>query len=296
MPADPGNAREPAARPWLWGVSTSAYQIEGAVDEDGRGPRSGTPSPTSAGRDRATATTGDVACDHYHRYPRTSTSWRGSASTPTGSRSRGRGCSPRPGPGQRAGPGLLPPPRRRAPRARASTRCSRSSTGTCPRPCRTRADGSTGTRPCVSPSTPALVADALGDRVRAVDHAQRAVRAHRLGHAYGIHAPGQALMFDALPTAHHQLLGAWPGRGGAARPYPAPVALANNYSPVVLLGDTRRRTTRRGRPTTRCTTGSSPTRCSAAATRTASSAAAIRRSDAVRRGPETIARPSTRWA
>jgi beta-glucosidase len=52
---------------FLWGVATSAYQIEGAVHEDGRGPsiwdvQSHTPGRTHAGD------TGDVADDHYHRY------------------------------------------------------------------------------------------------------------------------------------------------------------------------------------------------------------------------------------
>jgi beta-glucosidase len=52
---------------FYWGVATAAYQIEGAVSEDGRG---------ESIWDRFCATpghilnndTGDVACDHYHRY------------------------------------------------------------------------------------------------------------------------------------------------------------------------------------------------------------------------------------
>lgn len=52
---------------FVWGVSTASYQIEGAVDEDGRGQSiwdefSHTPGRTLNGD------TGDVACDHYHRY------------------------------------------------------------------------------------------------------------------------------------------------------------------------------------------------------------------------------------
>ena len=52
---------------FLWGASTAAYQIEGAVAEDGRGPSiwdvfSHTPGKTANGE------TGDVACDHYHRW------------------------------------------------------------------------------------------------------------------------------------------------------------------------------------------------------------------------------------
>ncbi len=51
---------------FLWGAATASYQIEGAADEDGRGPSiwdtfSHTPGKTYRGD------TGDVACDHYHR-------------------------------------------------------------------------------------------------------------------------------------------------------------------------------------------------------------------------------------
>jgi beta-glucosidase len=50
-----------------WGVSTAAYQIEGAAAEDGRGPSIW--DLFSRQKDRiANGDTGDVACDHYHRY------------------------------------------------------------------------------------------------------------------------------------------------------------------------------------------------------------------------------------
>jgi beta-glucosidase len=53
---------------FVWGAATAAYQIEGAVLDGGRGRSiwdtfSHTPGRTHNGD------TGDVACDHYHRYP-----------------------------------------------------------------------------------------------------------------------------------------------------------------------------------------------------------------------------------
>jgi beta-glucosidase len=53
---------------FIWGAATASYQIEGAVNEDGRGPSiwdtfSHTPGKVDKGH------TGDVACDHYHRWP-----------------------------------------------------------------------------------------------------------------------------------------------------------------------------------------------------------------------------------
>ncbi|SNX65126.1 beta-glucosidase [Streptomyces sp. TLI_55] len=52
---------------FLWGTATAAYQIEGAVTEDGRSPSiwdtfSHTPGKVANGD------TGDIACDHYHRW------------------------------------------------------------------------------------------------------------------------------------------------------------------------------------------------------------------------------------
>jgi beta-glucosidase len=61
-------AASPLSRPdFLFGVATAAYQIEGAVNEDGRLPSiwdtfSAKPGKTLGGD------TGEVACDHYHRW------------------------------------------------------------------------------------------------------------------------------------------------------------------------------------------------------------------------------------
>ncbi|MFD0775574.1 family 1 glycosylhydrolase, partial [Streptomonospora algeriensis] len=52
---------------FLFGTATASYQIEGAVHEGGRGPSIwDTYSHTPGAVDRGE--TGDVACDHYHRY------------------------------------------------------------------------------------------------------------------------------------------------------------------------------------------------------------------------------------
>ena len=52
---------------FLWGASTSSYQIEGAVAEDGRQPSIWDVFAHEPGR-IANGDTGDVACGHYHRY------------------------------------------------------------------------------------------------------------------------------------------------------------------------------------------------------------------------------------
>lgn len=49
-----------------WGVSTAAYQIEGAAAEDGRGPSIWDTFSRIPGRVRR-GETGDIATDHYHR-------------------------------------------------------------------------------------------------------------------------------------------------------------------------------------------------------------------------------------
>jgi beta-glucosidase len=50
-----------------WGVATAAYQIEGAATADGRAPSIWDTFARTPGRVHR-GHTGDVACDHYHRY------------------------------------------------------------------------------------------------------------------------------------------------------------------------------------------------------------------------------------
>ena len=63
--ADSDGGRFPEG--FLWGVATSAYQIEGAVAEGGRGASIWDTFSHTPGRVRG-GDTGDDACDHYHRF------------------------------------------------------------------------------------------------------------------------------------------------------------------------------------------------------------------------------------
>jgi len=58
---------KPFPADFAWGASTSSYQIEGAVEEDGRGKSIWDTFSHTPGRVK-NGDTGDVACDHYHRW------------------------------------------------------------------------------------------------------------------------------------------------------------------------------------------------------------------------------------
>ncbi|MFL5721651.1 MAG: GH1 family beta-glucosidase [Chloroflexota bacterium] len=66
--SDPGSLAGRFPSDFTWGFAASAYQIEGAAAEDGRGASIWDTFSRKPGA-IADGTTGDIACDHYHRYP-----------------------------------------------------------------------------------------------------------------------------------------------------------------------------------------------------------------------------------
>ena len=139
---------------FLWGTATAAYQVEGAVHDDGRGPSMWdtfrhTPGKTCHGE------TGDVADDFFHLYKQDVALMKELGTRPSASPSPGRASSrkararpiPKASTFTSASSMNCRPP--------ASSLTPRSSTGICPRPSRTRVAGPAAPQPRLSPTTPA---------------------------------------------------------------------------------------------------------------------------------------------
>ncbi|MFF3610600.1 GH1 family beta-glucosidase [Streptomyces sp. NPDC002580] len=208
---------------FLWGVSTSAHQIEGAVDE--RGPSVWDAFTAGPGhiKDGSTAA---VACDHVHRYPedvallaglgvdayRFSVSWP-RVNSPGGLDFYDRLVDALCAAGVRPVPTLfhwdLPAELDWMDRDTAERFAEYTS----------------------------VVAGRLGDRVKKWITLNEPAEHTLLGHALGAHAPGKQLMFDALPAAHHQLL----AHGLAVRALRAAgaddIGIANSHGPTWAASD-----------------------------------------------------------
>ncbi|MFI1070457.1 GH1 family beta-glucosidase [Streptomyces puniciscabiei] len=203
---------------FLWGVSTSAHQIEGAAGEREASVWDVFTAEPGRVKDGSTA---DIACDHYHRYRedvallgglgvdayRFSVSWP-RVNSPGGLDFYDRLVDELCAAGVRPVPTLfhwdLPASLdwlRRDTAARFADHVS-------------------------------VVAERLGDRVGTWITLNEPAEHTLLGHALGAHAPGRRLLFDALPVAHHQLL----AHGLAVRALraagAADVGIANSHGPT----------------------------------------------------------------
>ncbi|MGX1546800.1 GH1 family beta-glucosidase [Streptomyces adustus] len=221
MVTEPRAAAHPIPRfpdGFLWGVSTSAHQIEGAADRRGASVWDAFTAGPGHIKDGSTAA---VACDHFHRYPedvalledlgvdayRFSISWP-RVNSPGGLDFYDRLVDALCTAGVRPVPTLfhwdLPVELDWLDRDTAERFAEYTS----------------------------VVVGRLGDRVKKWITLNEPAEHTLLGHALGAHAPGKQLMFDALPVAHHQLL----AHGLAVRALRAAgagdIGIANSHGPT----------------------------------------------------------------
>jgi beta-glucosidase len=226
---------------FLWGVSTASYQIEGAVKEGGRG--ASIWDTFSHEPDRiADGGTGDVACDHFHRYRQDvgliaglgANAYRFSIAWP---RIQPSGS----GPALSAGLAFYD----RLVDALLEHGIAPVATlyhWDLPQELQDAGGWSNRDTALRFGEYAGAVAAALGDRVRLWITLNEPVIHMIYGHFWGLHAPGQQLFDDPFPVAHHQLLGHGLAVAALRASTPsAAVTLANNYSPVWAVGPDGRR-------------------------------------------------------
>ncbi|MGH3396260.1 MAG: GH1 family beta-glucosidase [Streptosporangiaceae bacterium] len=214
-----------------WGVATAAYQIEGAVAEDGRRDSIWDTFCRRPGAIK-NGDTGDVACDHYHRWPQDVAlmaelgidAYRFSIAWP---RIQPDGTGAANGPGldfyDRLTDGLL---------ARGITPMPTLYHWDLPQPLEDAGGWRSRDTAARFADYAGLAAERLADRIPLWITLNEPFIVTAFGYALGIHAPGLALMLDALPTAHHQLLGHGLAVQALRAAGASQVAIANNCSPV----------------------------------------------------------------
>ncbi|MBO0869004.1 MAG: beta-glucosidase [Micromonosporaceae bacterium] len=220
-----------------WGVSTSSYQVEGAASADGRRPSIW--DTFCAEPDRITdGSSGSVACDHYHRYREDVAlmaglgvdAYRFSVAWPR-VQPYGSGAANPPGLAfydqlvdELLGHGIDP----------VATLYHWDL------PQRLQDAGGWADRDTAYrfAEYADLVAAVLGDRVKLWITLNEPAIHTFYGHGVGMHAPGETRLADTLPIAHHQLLGHGLAVAALRARSSSPVTIANNYSPVRVLGGT----------------------------------------------------------
>ncbi|WP_433214526.1 GH1 family beta-glucosidase [Microtetraspora malaysiensis] len=231
----------PGGRPafpdgFVWGAATAAYQIEGAWDEDGRGCSiwdsfSRVPGKVADGH------TGDVACDHYHRYSEDVrlmaglglAAYRFSVAWP---RVRPTGSGP-------VNPHGLDFYDRLVDDLLAH--------GIAPYPTLYHWDLPQALEDCGGWTSrdvayrfadyAVAVHDRLGDRIRTWTTLNEPWVAAFLGYGSGVHAPGRQSPAAAFRAAHHLLLGHGLAASALRTAGAAEIALTLNLAPVIGPGD-----------------------------------------------------------
>ncbi len=234
---DPGNFAQRIPKGFTFGAATAAFQIEGAVREGGRGPSTWDTFMAQPGRilDGSTAA---IADDHFHRYREDVAlmkglgidSYRLSLSWPR-IQPGGKGGANRDGVAfyDRLLDELL------AAGIRPMVTLYHWDT-----PEDLQKEGGWLSRETAKRlgDYATLAAEAFGDRVDKWVTINEPTTVTLNGYALGIHAPGEELLFDALPSAHHQLL----GHGYAVQALRAvgvkgEIGMTNVHSPVVPARD-----------------------------------------------------------
>ncbi|MFH8589755.1 GH1 family beta-glucosidase [Streptomyces celluloflavus] len=193
-------------RDFLWGVSTSAQQIEGAVDEDGRGPSAWDVFTARPGRVKD-GSDARVATGHYHRYREDVALLKGLG---VGAY-RFSVAWPRVVPAGRGavnGAGLDFYDRLVDELLAAGVRpVATLFHWDTPQPLEEAGGWLRRETAEHFAAYAEVVAARLGDRVAHWITLNEPAELTLLGYGLGQHAPGRELVFDALPAAHHQLLG-----------------------------------------------------------------------------------------
>jgi beta-glucosidase len=221
---------------FAWGVATAAYQIEGAVAEDGRGTSIWDTFCRQPGAIRD-GQTGDVAADHYHRWPADvallarlgATAYRFSLAWPRI---------------QPVGSGAINPAGldyydrlTDALLANGITPMPTLYHWDLPQPLEDAGGWMTRDTACRFAEYAGIAAERLADRIPMWITLNEPFVVTAFGYALGVHAPGKALGLGALPTAHHQLLGHGLANSALRAAGAAQVAITNNYSPAWPASD-----------------------------------------------------------